>query len=58
MGDIDLNGVAETADAVLLTKYLCGSAELSAEQGKAADLDFNHKVNAKDLSWLKRMLMS
>ena len=57
MGDIDMNGEAQIADAVLLTKYLCGSASLSAEQAKAADMDFNSRVDAKDLSWLKRYLM-
>ena len=58
MGDIDLNGAADIADAVLLTKYLCGSATLNAEQGKAADMDGNRMVDAKDLSWLKRYLLS
>ena len=58
MGDIDLNGAADIADAVLLTKYLCGSASLSAEQGKAADMDGNRMVDAKDLTWLKRYLLS
>ena len=57
MGDIDLNGEAQIADAVLLTKYLGGSAELNAEQAKAADMDFNHRVDARDLTWLKRYLM-
>ena len=57
MGDINLDGWADIADAVLLTKYLCGSEQLTEKQAKAADMDFNRKVDAKDLSWLKRMLM-
>ena len=57
MGDINLDGWADIADAVLLTKYLCGSEQLTEKQAKAADMDFNRKVDVKDLSWLKRMLM-
>ena len=58
MGDVNLNGEAEIADVVLLTKYLCGSATLSAEQARAADMDYNGKLNAIDLTWLKRYLLS
>lgn len=58
MGDVDLNGCAEIADAVLLTKYLCGIETLNKEQGRAADMNYDHKLTAADLSELKRYLMA
>lgn len=58
MGDVDLNGCAEIADAVLLTKYLCGIETLNKEQGRAADMNYDRKLTAADLSELKRYLMA
>ena len=39
----------------------CGkkvSPATAGEQGKAADMDGNRMVDAKDLTWLKRYLLS
>lgn len=58
MGDVNLNGSVEIADAVLLTKYLCGTETLNQKQGKAADLNYDRKLTAADLSELKRYLMA
>ena len=57
MGDVNQNGSVEIADAVLLAKYLCCEAELTEKQAKAADMDFDFKLTAKDLSRLKQYLL-
>ena len=58
MGDVDLNGAATIADAVLLVKFLCGMESFTAKQSKAADMDYNGKLTAADLTMLKRYLIS
>ena len=57
-GDVDLNGSVEIADAVLLTKSLCGTETLNAQQGRAGDLNDDRKLNAVDLTLLKRFLLA
>ena len=57
LGDVDLNGKVALADAVLLGKFLCASADLTEEQGKQADINADRKLNAVDLSLLKRILL-
>ena len=58
MGDVNLDGSAEIADVVLFSKFLGGSETLSEKQGKAADMDYNFKLTVKDLTLLKRYLLS
>lgn len=58
MGDVNLDSAVDVADAVLLTKYLGGTAELTAQQGKAGDMDYNTKLTAADLTLLKRYLLT
>ena len=57
-GDINRDGNVSAADAVMLCKYLTGNEQLNGEQAEQADLDSNHKINAVDLTLLKRMLLT
>ena len=56
-GDINRDGNVSVADAVMLCRYLLGIEQMDEEQGKQADLDNNHRINAVDLTLLKRMLL-
>lgn len=56
-GDVNLNGKVESADAVLLAKYLCGTETLSDAQGKCGDMNADLKLTAADLTLLKRILI-
>ncbi len=55
-GDVSLDGVCNAADAVLLQKYLLGTATLTYAQRSAADLDGNGETDVFDLGYLKRAL--
>ena len=48
LGDVDLNGTINMADAKLLTEYLTGLIKLTAEQLKEADADKNGSINTHD----------
>lgn len=56
VGDVDLNGKVQLADAVLLVKYLIAETTLTEKQAKRGDIDNNGKLNAKDLSRLKYLI--
>ena len=56
-GDVNLDGKVDHDDAVLLLQFLTGAKSLTAAQGAAADLDGNSKINACDLTLLKRILL-
>lgn len=58
IGDVDLNGKVEIADAVCLQQYLLTAAEFQKENFEAADLDGNGNVTATDLTLLKRILLT
>lgn len=58
IGDVDLNGKVEIADAVYLQKYLLTAAEFEKANFEAADIDENGKVTATDLTLLKRILLA
>ena len=55
-GDINLDGTRSIADAVLLAKALTTQITLTEEQAVQADMDANRKINAVDLTLLKRAL--
>lgn len=57
-GDLDSDGTCTLSDAVLLRDWLLGAENLSAEQGAAADLNGDGKLNAADLSLMKCGLLS
>lgn len=56
-GDINADGNTDLADARLLRDYLLTAGELNEVQAAAADLDENHKLNAADLTLLKRLIL-
>ncbi len=58
MGDVNLSNDVTIADAVLLTKYLITAADLNAEQAKRGDMNEDRKLNAVDLTLLKRQIIS
>lgn len=55
-GDVNADGILDVADAVLLQKYLAGSAKLSQTQKELADIDSSKNVNIFDLCSLKEMI--
>lgn len=55
-GDVDGNGTVAAADAVLLAKYLCTEGELDAEEAARSDMNTDGRLNAVDLTLLKRAL--
>ena len=57
-GDVNLDGEVNLADAVKLQKYLLCDAELDETAAVNADLSFDKKLNAVDLTLLKRMLIN
>ena len=54
-GDVDNNGKVETADAVLLNKYLAGYSGLDINL-EAADTDNNGKIETADTVYLLKYL--
>lgn len=57
MGDVNLSSDVTIADAVLLSKYLVTAADLNVEQAKRGDLNEDRKLNALDLTLLKRQII-
>lgn len=57
VGDVNLDGHIDIADAVLLQAYLLTQKELSIAQADQADLTQDHRLDARDLSMLKKLLM-
>lgn len=56
-GDINGDGQCSVADAVLLQKFLLCDGTLTQAQADIADLVPDHKLNALDLTALKRRLL-
>lgn len=54
LGDVNLDGAADVADAVLLARYCVSDDEayLTAKGLKNADVDYNSTVNASDITEL------
>ena len=57
-GDINLDGIVSSADAVLLAKYLIGTAQLNEAQNYAADLNNDKAVTSADAVRLSQLLLS
>ena len=55
-GDVDGNGEVAIADAVKLAKYLCCDGDLTEQEAERADMNADRKLNAADLTLLKRAL--
>ncbi len=58
IGDVNQNGICSIADVVLLQKWLCGVPNTVLPDWTAADLNADNRVNAIDLTILKRMLIA
>lgn len=48
LGDVDLNGVVDTKDAVKLLKYSAEMEDLSEEQLEVADINGDHTADTRD----------
>lgn len=48
MGDVDLNGVVDTADSAEVLKYAAELGSLTEEQSKVADVNFDGNADTKD----------
>ena len=57
IGDINADGTCDIADLVMMHKYLMRTGDLTPEQGAIADMNKDGKINAKDLTLLKRILL-
>ena len=55
--DLNADGQLGIADALLLTKFLTAQMEFNTPQMMLADINNDRKVNAVDLSCLKKLLM-
>ncbi|HAG13679.1 MAG TPA: hypothetical protein DCG49_07430 [Ruminococcus sp.] len=56
-GDVNLDGVADGADALALQAALLKGTALTWEQGYAADVKTDFAADARDLSALKRLVL-
>lgn len=57
IGDINQDGLINTADAVFLQRYLLNIADFSEAQWNAADIHNDKKVNGLDLAALRALLL-
>ncbi len=57
LGDVNLSGTLDVADAILLMQYLAGSADLTPKQLKAADANGDGKVNVGDVTIIMQMCL-
>ena len=53
-GDVNLSGKVDSADAVLMSKFLTGKSKLKTQALKNADLTKDEKVNVFDFVVFKR----
>ena len=56
-GDANGDGKLTAADAVVLQKWLLAAPEAAVKLPEAADVDFNARVDARDLTLLKQSLL-
>jgi len=56
IGDVNGDGVLSAEDAEMLLNYLLGDPNASFRNFRAADCDDNGRINAADLTLLKRLL--
>lgn len=57
-GDVNLDGMVNVLDAVLMQKYMLGQVTFSGEQAYAADVISDGSPDVFDLAELKRRLLS
>ncbi len=56
-GDVNADGVFDTADAVLMHKSLLTVPDAKLADWKAGDLNADGKLTAADLTLIKKLLM-
>ena len=56
-GDVNLDGVIDLADAIMLMQYVSGSLELTPKQLKAADVNTDGAVNVGDVIIIMQMCL-
>lgn len=56
-GDVNSDGKVSIADAVLLQKYILGTAELTPKQAEAADLCKDGVLDAFDMVLIRRLII-
>ena len=57
-GDVNADGVFNTADAVLLQKWLLAVPDTELVRSNAADLLADGRLDAADLTLMKRLLLA
>lgn len=57
-GDLNCDGTVSIADVVLLSRHLTTQSLMSDSQAQLADLSGDNRINAADLTMLKRRLLS
>ena len=57
IGDVTLAGSVTVTDVIALQKYQLAAGLLTAEQGAQADINGDGRLNAADLTLLKRILL-
>jgi len=56
-GDLNLDGAVNTADAVIMQKYILGTTTITCEQAYAADVYSDTIPDAFDMVMLRKMLL-
>ena len=56
-GDVNADGKFDSADAVLLQQWLLNIPDTGLKDWKAADLSADNRLDAHDLSMMKKVLM-
>lgn len=57
IGDVDLNGFFDVADAVTIQKYIAGiTTEMSKLQKRNADVDYDGKINVSDAVMIQKKI--
>lgn len=58
MGDVNLDGTVDSADLVLLNKYILGAQTLTAEQGARAELNSDGRIDVFDMVALRKLILT
>lgn len=56
-GDVNADGACNTADAMILQKWLLTVPDTELKDWKAADFNEDNRLDARDLFMMKRVLM-
>lgn len=57
-GDVNLDGIVNIADAVMLQSHLLGKTALTSGQGENADVCEDNQLDAFDMSALRKLLLN